>query len=91
MKLKLKSETSKVFNWWLDNDGLIINLHERWTYKSFKQKKNQLFITLKDETIEFRFTTGEPPKLKFEYQEKDQIIFNYITKRKKNECINRRS
>ena len=80
MKLKLKQGKdlvdSFIFSKRHDND-LIVNLVDRWTYKDFKQKKNQFIIDTEKGKIVFVFV-GEVYQLEFKWQEKDQLIFNVI-------------
>ena len=80
MKLKLKQGKdlvdSFIFSKRHDND-LIVNLVDRWTYKDFKQKKNQFIIDTDKGKIVFVFV-GEVYQLEFKWQEKDQLIFNVI-------------
>ena len=83
MKLKIKHGRELAFS----PDGsfelvvykneLMVNLNNRWTYKSFKQHKNQLVIETTEGTIVGVFT-GEVPTLSFQYQEKDQLVFYVI-------------
>lgn len=83
MKLKIKHGRELVFS----PDGsfelvvykneLMVNLNNRWTYKSFKQHKNQLVIETTEGTIVGVFT-GDVPKLEFQYQEKDQLVFYVV-------------
>jgi hypothetical protein len=83
MKLKIKHGRELVFS--TDNsfelvvykNELMVNLNNRWTYKSFEQHKNQLVIETTQGTIVGIFT-GEVPKLEFQYQEKDQLVFYVI-------------
>ena len=56
---------------------LMVNLYNRWTYKSFKQHKNQLVIETIEGTIVGVFT-GDVPKLEFKYQNKDQLVFYVV-------------
>lgn len=55
----------------------MVNLDNRWTYKSFKQHKNQLVIEATEGTIIGVFT-GDIPKLEFQYQNKDQLVFYVV-------------
>ena len=55
----------------------MVNLDNRWTYKSFKQHKNQLVIETTEGTIIGVFT-GDIPKLEFKYQNKDQLVFYVV-------------
>ena len=83
MKLKIKHGRELVFS----PDGsfelvvykneLMVNLDNRWTYKSFKQHKNQLVIETTEGTIIGVFT-GDIPKLEFQYQNKDQLVFYVV-------------
>ena len=83
MKLKIKHGRELAFS----PDGsfelvvykneLIVNLNNRWTYKSFKQHKNQLVIETTEGTIIGVFT-GDIPKLEFQYQNKDQLVFYVV-------------
>ena len=83
MKLKIKHGRELVFS----PDGsfelvvykneLMVNLDNRWTYKSFKQHKNQLVIETTEGTIIGVFT-GDVPKLEFQYQNKDQLVFYVV-------------
>ena len=83
MKLKIKHGRELVFS----PDGsfelvvykneLMVNLDNRWTYKSFKQHKNQLVIETTEGPIVGVFT-GEVPMLEFQYQNKDQLVFYVV-------------
>lgn len=83
MKLKIKHGRELVFS----PDGsfelvvykneLMVNLANRWTYKSFKQHKNKLVIETTEGTIIGVFT-GDIPKLEFHYQNKDQLVFYVV-------------
>ena len=83
MKLKIKHGRELVFS--PDNsfelvvskNELMVNLNNRWTYKSFKQHKNQLVIETTEGTIVGVFT-GEVPTLEFQYQNKDQLVFYVV-------------
>ena len=83
MKLKIKHGRELVFS--PDNsfelvvykNELMVNLNNRWTYKSFKQHKNQLVIETTEGTIIGVFT-GDIPKLEFQYQNKDQLVFYVV-------------
>lgn len=76
MKLKIKQGKHLVTSFYnpKQNDELLINLVDKWTYKGFKQKKNHLIIETENGDIDFVFAS-EVVKLKFDYQEKDQIVF----------------
>ena len=83
MKLKIKHGRELVFS--PDNsfelvvykNELMVNLNNRWTYKSFKQHKNQLVIETTEGTIVGVFT-GDVPTLEFQYQNKDQLVFYVV-------------
>ena len=83
MKAKIKNGEQILFtegfsNKW-DNitDCMIINFKNKYTYISFKQLKNHLFIDTTEGEIDIVFT-GEIPKLEFEHFEKDQLVLNVI-------------
>ena len=83
MKLKIKSgkelvhSPDKSFEFEVYENKLIVNLHHRWSFRGYKQRKNILYI----ETLEGIITgvfTGEVPTLSFQYQEKDQLVFYVV-------------
>ena len=82
-KAKVKSGQHLLFtqgfsNKWSDiKDKMIVNLIDKYTYLSFSQKKNHLFIETTLGKIDIVFT-GEPPKLEFESYCKDQLILKII-------------
>lgn len=83
MKLKIKHGRELVFypdgslELVVYKNELMVNIYNRWTYKSFKQHKNQLVIETTEGTIIGVFT-GDIPKLEFQYQNKDQLVFYVV-------------
>lgn len=83
MKLKIKTgkelvhSPDKSFELEVYRNKLIVNLHHRWSFRGYKQRKNILYI----ETLEGIITgvfTGEVPTLSFQYQNKDQLVFYVV-------------
>jgi len=62
---------------YFENDTMIINFYDRYTYQSFAQKYNHLIIDTTDGLIDIVFT-GETPKLEFESFCKDQLILKVV-------------
>lgn len=56
---------------------MIINFMNKYSYVSFKQKKNHLLIDTTEGEIDIVFT-GETPKLEFDSYCKDQLILKLI-------------
>jgi len=56
-------------------DCIVINLNDRYTYQSFKQKGRHLLIYTEKGLIDIVFT-GQVPNLEFDVFCKDQLIFN---------------
>jgi hypothetical protein len=56
---------------------MILNLIDRWSYEGFSMRGNRMFIHTINGEIELRFT-GEPPKVEFDHQEKDQLVFSVL-------------
>jgi hypothetical protein len=54
-------------------DRLIINFRNKYTYKSFKQKRNHLIIDTTEGEVDIVFS-GETPNLEFSHFEKDQLV-----------------
>lgn len=54
-------------------DTMIINFMDKYTFKSFTQKKNHLIINTTQGEVDLVFT-GYTPTLEFECFEKDQLI-----------------
>lgn len=84
MKAKIKKGHKLLFtqgysNRWGDiTDCIIINFMNKYTYNSFKQINNHLFIDTIEGEIDIVFT-GEIPKLEFGYFEKDQLVLKVIS------------
>jgi hypothetical protein len=83
MKAKIKSGHNLLFsegtsNDWSElKDRMIINFMDKWRYSHFRQWKNHLFIFTLDGTVDIVFT-GDIPVLEFDFNEKDQLVFNII-------------
>ena len=83
MKLKIKTgkelvhSPDKSFELEVYQNKLIVNLHQRWSFRGYKQRKNILYIQTLEGIITGVFT-GEVPTLSFQYQEKDQLVFDVI-------------
>jgi len=79
MKAKVKSGgellfTSGYSNSWNSLKGdMIINFRDKYTYVSFKQKKNHLYIQTTAGEVDIVFC-GEVPKLTFDSFCKDQLV-----------------
>jgi len=84
MKAKIKNGGEFLFthefsNKWDDiTNFIVINFNNRYTYKSFKQVKNHLFIDTTEGEIDIVFVS-EVPKLEFDYFEKDQLVLKVIS------------
>lgn len=52
---------------------MIINFSDKYTYLSFRQKKNHLYIETTNGEIDIVFT-GYVPQLVFRNYEKDQLV-----------------
>lgn len=61
----------------IHNKTLIVNLNKRWEYKTSKFKDNHLVIELNDGIVDLTFSS-EVKDIIFDYQEKDQLLFNVI-------------
>lgn len=82
MKAKIKSGSKILFsccsNMWDDiTDNMIINFMDKYTYISFKQYKNHLFIDTTDGQVDIVFLS-DVPKLEFCNYCKDQLVLNVI-------------
>ncbi len=80
MKQKIKQGKHLVTSFCRDKrhgDNLLINLVDKWTYIGFKQKRNHLIIETENGDIDFVFAS-EVVKLRYDHQEKDQIVFNCL-------------
>ena len=79
MKAKIKSGKELLFcegasnNWNNLEDKMIINFRDRYTYKSFVQQKNHLYIYTTGKTIDIVFSS-EVPILEFDHFCKDQLV-----------------
>jgi len=82
MNAKIKSGHKYLFsegcsNRWINlTNEMIINFADKYTYRSFKQVKNHLLISLQEGipyVIDIVFTS-EVPKLEFDFFEKDQLV-----------------
>lgn len=84
MKIKVKSGAEHLDSITLSKrcgNHLIVNLKEKWKYIDYKQKKNHLVIQVEDGFIDIVFI-GEIPRVEFEQEEKDQLIFKVIENEK---------
>lgn len=83
MKAKIKSGNQILFSegysnkWDKITDCMIINFMNKYTYNSFKQVKNHLFIDTTEGEIDIVFT-GEVPKLEFDNFCKDQLVLKVV-------------
>jgi len=83
MKAKIKSGKELLFcegvsnNWNNLKDKMIINFMDKYTYKSFFQQKNHLYINTTTKTIDIIFSS-EIPILEFDHFEKDQLVLKII-------------
>ena len=83
MKAKIKSGNQILFSegysnkWDKITDNMIINFMNKYTYNSFKQVKNHLFIDTTEGEINIVFT-GEVPKLEFDNFYKDQLVLKVV-------------
>lgn len=83
MKAKIKSGGEILFtegcsnDWTYSNDMMIINFMNKYTYKSFKQKNNHLYIDTTEGLVDIVFSS-EVPKLEFDHFEKEQLILQVI-------------
>lgn len=79
MKAKIKSGNHILFSEGYSNkwdkliDCMIINFMNKYTYNSYKQFKNHLFIDTTEGIVDIVFT-GDIPILEFECFCKDQLI-----------------
>ena len=84
MKAKIKQGHDLLFkqgasnDWSKLKDRMIINFIDKWTFLSFKQKRNHLLIHTTGGLVDIVFT-GEPPRLTFEYYDKNQLILSIDT------------
>ncbi len=82
MKAKIKSGGELLFTAGCSNDwrslkeDMIINFRDKYTYVSFKQKRNHLYIKTTDGEVDIVFC-GEVPKLVFDSFCKDQLILRH--------------
>ncbi len=83
MKAKIKTGGNLLFSegcsnkWDKITDCMIINFMNKYTYNSFKQVKNHLFIDSTEGEIDIVFT-GEVPKLEFDNFCKDQLVLKVV-------------
>jgi hypothetical protein len=83
MKAKIKTGGQLLFSegysnkWGKIADCMIINFINKYTYNSFKQVKNHLFIYTTEGEIDIIFT-GEVPKLEFEEFFKGQLVLKVV-------------
>ncbi len=82
MKAEIKSGHNLLFikgcsNSWSNLiDTMIVNFNERWSFIGFIQIKDHLLIETKYGKLDIVFTPWVPI-LKFDHQEKDQVIFTF--------------
>lgn len=80
MKAKVKKGHSLLFcegvsNKWNNlKDIMIVNMLDKYIYKSFKQAKNHLLIDTENGLIDIVFT-GNTPLLELEEYTKNQLVF----------------
>jgi len=84
MKAKIRSGDKILYSegcsnkWDKIDDCMIINFMNKYTYISFKQVKNHLFIDTTEGEIDIVFTS-EIPKLEFYRYNKEQLVLKVIS------------
>ena len=79
MKAKIKQGHHLLFtkgesnNWKKLKDHMIINFNDKYSFISFKQRRNHLLIDTTQGLVDVVFC-GETPNLTFSHYEKDQLV-----------------
>lgn len=82
MKAEIKSGHNLLFirgssnSWGNLIDTMIVNFNKRWSFMGFTQIKDHLLIETKYGKVDIVFMSSVPI-LKFDHQEKDQVVFTF--------------